>query len=297
MQKCLVHKLEYNVAYHCNLRCDHCDHLSPFFSPKDDEFNASISLETFEKQIAILSRHIHGEEFLILGGEPLLHKNCVDFLRLVKQSGIADKTVLVTNGFLLPVQKDELYKMVDKITISFYPSLPLKKEVIDEARVRCEKHSVELEIHDQPKFSMSIVGIKNEDQRLVEGIFNTCTVAWTQRCYALHEGYVYRCSRAPFIAYKLKKQGVVPNDFSKEDGLKLEDGPDFAQKADEYFNRTTPLKSCSYCLGSVGKRVQHRQLSKDEIKDEVWARHSISDSIDRVKAFRRIAMWRWLKVR
>ena len=113
MQKCLVHKLEYNVAYHCNLRCDHCDHLSPFFSPKDDEFNASISLETFEKQLAILSRHIHGEEFLILGGEPLLHKNCVDFLRLVKQSGIADKTVLVTNGFLLPVQKDELFKTVD----------------------------------------------------------------------------------------------------------------------------------------------------------------------------------------
>src|SRR5512146_3357781 len=65
-QKCLVHKLEYNVAYHCNLRCDHCDHLSPFFSPREGEFNSSISLEDFEKQIAILSRHVHGEEFLLL---------------------------------------------------------------------------------------------------------------------------------------------------------------------------------------------------------------------------------------
>ncbi|HET9306179.1 MAG TPA: radical SAM protein [Candidatus Sulfotelmatobacter sp.] len=295
--KCQVHKLEYNVAHHCNLKCDHCDHLSPFFGPKDDAFNTSISLEAFDQQLAVLSRHVHSEEFLILGGEPLLHKNCLGFFKSVKASGITDKAVLVTNGFLLDKQGDELFEVLDKITISFYPSLPLKQEAIDKARQRCQEHSVELEIHDQPKFSMSIIGIKNEDDRLVDGIFNTCTVAWTQRCYALHDGYVYRCSRAPFIAYKLLKQGLVASDFSKEDGLKLEDTDDFGKKAEEYFNRTTPLKSCSYCLGSVGKRVQHRQLSKTEIKDEVWARHSISDSIDRVKAFRRIAMWRWLKLR
>lgn len=295
--KCLVHKLEYNVAHHCNLRCDHCDHLSPFFGPKDTEFASSISLANFEKQIGILARHVHSEEFLILGGEPLLHKNVLDFLKLVKASQIADKTVLVTNGFLLPNQPEDLFEIVDKITISFYPSLPLKQEMIEKAREKCREHSVELEIFDQPKFSMSIVGIKNEDKRLVDGIFNTCTVAWTQRCYALHDGYVYRCSRAPFIAYKLYKVGVIPQDFSKEDGLKLDDGDDFGAKAKEYFNRTAPLKSCSYCLGSVGKRVKHRQLSKDEIRDEVWARHSIGESIDRVKAFRRIAMWRWFKVR
>jgi GTP 3',8-cyclase len=295
--KCFVHKLEYNVTHNCNLKCDHCDHLSPFFGPKDADFDSSISVAAFEKQIGILSRHVHSEEFLILGGEPLLNKNVLDFLKLVKASGIADKTVLVTNGFLLGNQKDELFQIVDKITISFYPSLPLKQEMIDKARERCREHNVELEIFDQPKFSMSIVGIKNEDARLVNGIFNTCTVAWTQRCYALHDGYVYRCSRAPFIAYKLKRVGVIENDFSKEDGLKLEDGEDFAAKAEEYFNRTTPLKSCSYCLGSVGKRVKHRQLSKTEIRDEVWARHSISDSLDRVKAYRRLAMWRWFKVR
>lgn len=295
--KCLVRKLEYNVTHHCNLKCDHCDHLSPFFGPKDSEFNSSISVAAFDKQIGILSRHVHSEEFLILGGEPLLHKNVLDFLKLIRASKICDKIVLVTNGFLLPNQEDELFRSVDKITISFYPSLPLKQEAMDKARERCAEHSVELEIFHQPKFSMSIVGIKNDDAHLVDGIFNTCTVAWTQRCYALHDGYVYRCSRAPFIGYKLYKLGLVPADFSKEDGLKLEEGDDFGEKAEEYFNRTTPLKSCSYCLGSVGKRIKHRQLSKTEIQDEVWARNSVYDGIDRVKAFRRLAMWRLFKVR
>ena len=138
--KCQVHKLEYNVAHHCNLKCDHCDHLSPFFGPKDDAFNTSISLEAFDQQLAVLSRHVHSEEFLILGGEPLLHKNCLRFFKAVKASGITDKAVLVTNGFLLDKQGDELFDVLDKITISFYPSLPLKQEAIDKARQRCQQH-------------------------------------------------------------------------------------------------------------------------------------------------------------
>ena len=91
--KCVVRKLEYNVTHHCNLKCDHCDHLSPFFGPKDAEFNSSISLVEFEKQIGILSRYVHTEEFLILGGEPLLHKNILEFLKLLRARKIADKIV------------------------------------------------------------------------------------------------------------------------------------------------------------------------------------------------------------
>ena len=296
-RKCVVRKLEYNVTHHCNLKCDHCDHLSPFFGPKDAAFNGSISLKELQKQISVLGRHIHADQFLILGGEPLLQKDILKFLSIVRDSKIADKVVLVTNGFLLNRQPDELFRLVDKITISFYPSQPLKQEELDRAQKRCAESSVELEVFRQPKFSMSVAGIKNDDARLVEGIFNTCTVAWTQRCYALHDGHVYRCSRAPFLGYKLYKVGAVDHDFSKEDGLRVEDTEDFSLKAEEYFNSSTPLKSCSYCLGSVGKRVKHRQLGKNEIQDEAWARHSIAESIDRVKAFRKLALWRMFGIR
>ena len=297
VDKYSIRKLEYNTTHHCNLRCDSCDHLSPFFGPKDVKFDSSISLVEFNKQLDILSRYVCADELLIVGGEPLLRENILEFMKSVRRSNIAKKTVLVTNGFLLHKQNDELFDLVDKITISLYPSMPLRKDLVEQARARCARHSVELELFVQPKFSMSIVGIKTENATLVDGIFNTCHLAWTQRCYALHDGYVYRCSRAPFIGYKLYSVGLVERDFSKDDGLKVEDSEDFGARIAVYFNRPTALKSCAYCLGSVGKRIQHRQLSKTEIQDEAWATHSIDDSIDRAMAFRKLTMWRWLKVR
>ena len=294
---CQVKKLEYNVAHHCNLRCDHCDHLSPFFTARDADYNSSISPENFARELASLAPHLHTERFLILGGEPLLQKRIAEFLAVLRQSGITDQIVLVTNGFLLEKQPDALFKAVDKITISHYTSRPLAEDVISRIRVRCEAAGVELEIFRQPRFSMSVAGEKNPDVRQVDEIFQTCAVAWSQRCYAIQDGYIYRCSRAPFLGYRLHQEGRVDRDFHKEDGLKLRDDPGFGERLRNYFESSTPLKSCSYCLGSVGKRVEHRQIDRDEIESKVWAGKTVAESIDPWKAFRKFSAWRILGIR
>ena len=292
-----VQKIEYNVAHHCNLRCDHCDHLSPFFSARDADFNQSISPENFARQLLMLAPHLHTENFLILGGEPLLQKRILEFLNSLRESRIADRIILVTNGFLLLQQPDELFQSVHKIMISHYTSRPLADETIAKIRARCEAAGVELEIVRQPRFSMSVAGVKNSDSKQVNAIFQTCTVAWKQRCYTIHDGYLFSCSRAPFLGYMLHRQGLVERDFHKEDGLKLEDSSDFAERAQAYFESSTPLNACSYCLGSVGKRVKHRQMTQDEIDGQVWGQRTIADSIDRWKAFRKFNLWRILGIR
>jgi organic radical activating enzyme len=292
-----VQKLEYNVSHQCNLRCDHCDHLSPFFSAQDAEFDQSISPEEFARQLAMLAPYIHADSFLILGGEPLLQKRILEFLACLRESRIADQIVLVTNGFLLQNQPDELFQAVQKITISHYPSRPLPEAAIAKIRARCEAAGVELEIFRQPRFSMSVVGKKNTDSRQVDAIFQTCAVAWSQRCYAIQGGYLYCCSRSPFLGYRLYRQGLVERDFHQEDGLKLEERADFAELARAYFERSTPLKSCSYCLGSVGKRMDHRQMSKEEIDGQVWSKRTIANSIDHWKAFRKFTLWRLFRIR
>jgi organic radical activating enzyme len=294
----LVKKLEYNVAHHCNLRCDHCDHLSPFFNVKEDAaYNSSISVDYFARELALLAPHVHTEKFLILGGEPLLQPRILEFLGHLRASGITDKIVLVTNGFLLARQPDELFQSVDKITISHYTSQPLAEDIIESIRARCDAAGVELEIFRQPRFSMSVVGQKNQDMEQVDNIFQTCTVAWSQRCYAIQDGYIYRCSRAPFLGYRLFQEGKVERDFHKEDGLLLVDSIDFGQRAKAYFESTKPLKSCEFCLGSVGKRVEHRQIAKPEIEGKVWADRTIAESIDPRKAFRKFTFWRLFGVR
>lgn len=87
MSKCEIPALEFNVTHVCNLKCGNCDHLSPYFSVKNDkEF---VNYENFCNQITILNKHARVGSFLFLGGEPLLNKDIVKYLKAVKDSGIA----------------------------------------------------------------------------------------------------------------------------------------------------------------------------------------------------------------
>ena len=286
--------LEYHVANHCNLKCDQCGQFSPFFSALDSDFTHSISPSNFEKQLSILAPHLHARRFGILGGEPLLQKQLLDFLVRLRESMIADQIALVTNGILLMRQPDALFSLVDHITISYYISHPLSDETITAIRKRCEAADVEVEIVRRPVFSRRVVGKNNADPSLVNDIFQTCTDTWVTQCFTIQDGYLYRCSFARLAGYQLYQQGLVDRDFHEDDGLKLTDSSDFGNRVRSYL---TPLKSCSYCLGSVGKLVKHRQMNIKDIDEHLWTCRTIANSIDRWRAFEKFTFWRLFKKR
>src|SRR5690242_17485722 len=84
--------LEYSVAYHCNLRCAGCSHMSPFIAPQLPP------LESFTRDANALATAVRAREIRLLGGEPLLHPQIVEFLRAAKSSGVADWVIVSTNG-------------------------------------------------------------------------------------------------------------------------------------------------------------------------------------------------------
>lgn len=87
--------IEFNLTQHCNLRCAHCDHASSML-PK-----GFADLTSFTRDVEVLSTVLSAGEFKFVGGEPLLHPQLLDFLRVAKESQIADRLILVTNGVLL----------------------------------------------------------------------------------------------------------------------------------------------------------------------------------------------------
>jgi len=109
--------IEFNLTEHCNLRCAHCDHASSIL-PK--EF---ADVESFTRDIEVLSAVLHAGEFKFAGGEPLLHPQLLDFLRAAKKIKIADRLVLLTNGVLLHKAPDELWSLIDGMWISIYPGI------------------------------------------------------------------------------------------------------------------------------------------------------------------------------
>ncbi|MGA3128570.1 MAG: radical SAM protein [Candidatus Korobacteraceae bacterium] len=287
-----IKKLEYNLTNHCNLKCAHCDHFSPFFTVLSGDFTNSISPERFGSDLSLLSKYVHSETFWVLGGEPLMEKRSVEFLQRLRNSGITDEIVLVTNGFLLPHQPDALYQSVDKLRVSFYPPRPLPETTITKIRERCDALGTKMVLDKQPGFIVSVLGQKNPNPSQVNLIFQTCDNAWTWHCHVIQDGYLYRCSRAAVLGHQLHKHGIVDRDFHEDDGLKLVDTPEFADRVRAYLNRSTPLKSCSYCLGSVGKLKEHRQLSKEEIEQSVWTRDTVANGIDPRRAFKKFTLWR-----
>ena len=83
-QKVKLFGVEYNLTEHCNLSCYHCDHASPLMPRK------FASLEDYERDIRAIAEAVHVEEFRIVGGEPLLHPQLLDFMRMARDIGIGE---------------------------------------------------------------------------------------------------------------------------------------------------------------------------------------------------------------
>ncbi|MDO7021708.1 4Fe-4S cluster-binding domain-containing protein, partial [Brachyspira innocens] len=73
--------IDIDIVRHCNLNCYSCNHFSQL--AKEEYYN----IEIFENDIKRLYELSNGliKKFHILGGEPLLNKNCKDYFYLVRK--------------------------------------------------------------------------------------------------------------------------------------------------------------------------------------------------------------------
>lgn len=289
MKKHKVHGMEFNVAHTCNLKCYNCDHLAGYFSHTDPTVNAQISLEKFAEWIRVLEKYLVVEEFLLLGGEPLLNKEVYEYAKILQNSPVAEKVCMVTNGHLMPRQKASDLAVFDKIFVSNYSSKPVNETVQNTIREQCDEAGVELKITPVDQFHKPFVPARH-DSSLAEKIYFSCGMVWKQKCYVLYDGMVGKCSRIPFISRKLKEVGKIEEEFVADDCLPIKDEPNFAQQLEDYFNSKEVLEACHYCLGAVAKPYAHRQLTKEEIDRESWTEETSKDAIYTWKMNRR-----WLK--
>lgn len=254
--------VEYNLTEHCNLRCYHCDHASPLM---DKTF---ASLEDYERDIRAASQAIHVEEFRLVGGEPLLHPQLLDFMRIASETGIGDSIKIYTNGMLLHTMPDEFWDLTDILWISTYPGI--RRRMSDEdIAAKCDKHNVLLDLRPViTEFNRSVINNPIEDEGLVRRIFRECKMANEYSCFAIYDGMFFRCSVAPFMQQRLRFSGI---DFpsNEVDGIPIHGNPHLAEEIDARVKSKEPLKACSHCLGSSGPMIAHRQVNKQGCKDWV----------------------------
>jgi GTP 3',8-cyclase len=258
--KIASHLLEFNVAEHCNLRCAECSHLSPYVPPK------AAQLSVFKKDLKALAKIYHCQVFKFVGGEPLLNKNLIQFINEVRDSGICDEIAVSSNGIKIKSMSDDFFCSIDKLDINQYPNTRCTDHELKFVTEKCNSFKTALKISQNNVFRKTQPQQPIYDQALVKNIYDSCNVAHVMGCHAFADGYFYLCSRPIFTAEYLKAKGFATQDFSKNDGIPLHK-PNLYFRLQKYLERSTPLDSCKYCLGSVGQLIPHRQLSSTEIHE------------------------------
>jgi hypothetical protein len=90
-----VQHLEIHVAHACNLHCQSCSHYS------DQGHKGVVSLEDAGRWMAWWSGRIRPGTFSLVGGEPTIHPELAEFVRLARRHWPDSHLRLVTNGFFL----------------------------------------------------------------------------------------------------------------------------------------------------------------------------------------------------
>ncbi len=244
--------VEYSLTEHCNISCRACAHASPLLPEKFAD------LRDFIRDFEALGTAFHSRELRIVGGEPLLHRDLLRFLEEGRRIGVADAIVVYTNGVLLHRMPDAFWRLIDKLHISAYPGVRRRLGEGDCERL-CRMHDVELHIERFRTFDQTLIGKRIDDPRLVKAIYRACHTA--TECHTVHAGRFYKCPMAPLMSSWLTLRGI---DFASpaSDGVALHDNPALRRDLERYLANAEPLAACSYCLGSSGQAVPHRQLDK-----------------------------------
>jgi GTP 3',8-cyclase len=253
----LTKALEYSISYHCNLRCAGCSHLSPFMAKQFP------SLESFSSDIHTLSRALHTAEFRLLGGEPLLNPEIDSFISIAKESGIADKVSVTTNGLLLHTMTDHFWKNVDSVLVCPYPDTSKRvKKSLERITVQAKQSNTELRIWEKPVFRTTITTKGQPRDWITDMIFKTCRIVHLGHCHMVHKGKLYKCAVPPFLPHYLSKLGTGCYNPA-DDAFDIHASPSLFQDLKAFLTSCRTLKACSFCLGYLGKSQQHYQLESE----------------------------------
>ena len=252
----------YHLAEHCNLYCYGCDHFSPLAKEKlaniDDYKNDVKRLSELTKQEL--------EIIKLMGGEPLLHPQINDFIRVSRKYFPRTRIEIVTNGILLNTQNENFWKCCKENDITIVPTkYPLNIDY-DKAKETATSYGVKYEYYGHTeevlKTSAHIPLDPDGKQNAQENFIN-CFHA--NNCVMLKDGRIYTCTVAPNIEHFNNYFGYsIP--LTERDGIDIHKAESIEEIL-EFLAR--PIPFCKYCNVN-GRTYNHKWCtSKRDLKEWV----------------------------
>lgn len=246
MSKVQLPHLESNVTIACTRRCVHCNHFVP---AQVDRVKASmITPSQLAEDLRHFGKVAHAKGYALIGGEPTLHPQLDLLCVLAKESRIADRLEIWTNGEPLAQQLPRLEDFWtapwDDLVVSAYPGVLNDADILY-LKDRTETHGKVFHLKDErahPNFTRLLVPDLPEYTNPVQTQrrYDACWFKTYSR--VLDFGYFYRCCTSPFIPQLLQGRPVGADGLKVDESLTVE-------KLETFLIRTGAMESCTRCAG------------------------------------------------
>lgn len=239
--------VEMHLTDHCNLNCVGCSHFSSISKPYFKDY-----IE-FVAEMTELSEKFDVKVLRLMGGEPLLHPDCMKFCSTARKIFPHAQIVLVTNGILLDRVDVALINENDiTVCISDY-NLNLNRPEFFGIK-KTQAH---------PKGELYNISLDLEGRQNPQYAFDNCDLH-THHWNFYKDGRLYPCCVMPNIHIFLEHFGIEWE--YKEDDIGISVFNNNSEKIVKFLNTPTPL--CKYCntIARSKSKVRHCK-SKGEITE------------------------------
>jgi organic radical activating enzyme len=240
--------LETNVTYFCQNKCVACSHMIPII---DKPYHLDPAI--LERDLNVMKQFSHASEFSIIGGEPTLHPQIMDIIRIVQRSGIANTVLTYTNGQAMRHLPDDFYRELDRLVVDPYKIDAEECQFITD---KCATFGLPLEWHET-NFNRQIYRNKHAPE-LANDLYQHCWYRFNRA--VVDEGYFYRCCAGPFIPKYVLGQA------KEADGLSLEGITE--QKVREYMDQKETPEMCYVCSSNRGVKIGWRETTRERWLEE-----------------------------
>lgn len=240
-----MHYLEHHIVDHCNLKCKGCTHFSPLADPWFEE------VEDFKRDFGRLAEIMHVDVIRIMGGEPLLHPNVCEFLRITRELFPDSQIQLVTNGILMQLTEGLIETLNENkiiVCISDYGIFKdLKRQLV----------GVQYAVVDRKGLMYNACLNLNGDE-FSDLSFGNCDLHVNHWNF-FQNGRFYHCCIGANIKIFNKYFG---KDLPVPEGISIYDHTE--KEINDYLNTITPL--CRFCDTIQRKNSYSKfEVSKKEI--------------------------------
>ena len=234
--------LEVNLADHCNLDCQMCDHYSQFAKPR------LLDLEVYRRDMERLSDLMDGTMGImkLQGGEPLLNRQTGEIIKMTRKYFPDTRIFLFTNGLLLlqceKWEEGNLWQCFHDYDVE------VQLTVYGKIQKKAQDYGVKLMMFKEAANRDDTVPVKTSVKHTHDLSGQQDSHSFIS-CYQFNEsivlrnGKIYTCPMIPYSVY-LEKQFSVSFERCGEDGIDIYSVDSYEEIA-EFVARRAPF--CRYC--------------------------------------------------